>query len=391
VRGRLEPRQLLLSFRWTDAGLVGLLESRERFATWQVRQAGGLAGEIASLAKGLCLFDADAPVVAERLTEGDWRGSAERIERMLFENSKVTLAEGIDELVIVPDGWLWYVPFELLPIGSAGDPAGDRPLLRDRCRVRYAPTRSLAVMRRDDRGPGPVGLQVGGIARGEKADPEAMATTVRQVVPPGSVAMLGAAGVPAPLAAAACDTLVVFDAIPGEGAPSGWPLVAAGGGRGAKPLTLGEWLAPPAKRPTRVLVPGLATALAGGLAKPPARPGDELFFASTDLLAAGAQTVVLSRWPMGGKTCGDLVTEFLRAAVGGPAEPAARAWQRAVDVVIAEPPDAAREPRIREAEAAPLGSPLHPIFWSGYMLVDCGAAAAPAAAPPAQAPAQARP
>jgi tetratricopeptide (TPR) repeat protein len=389
VRGRLEPRQLLLSFRWTDAGLVGLLESRERFATWQVRQAAGLPAEIASLAKGLCLFDADAPVVAERLAEGDWRGSAERIERMLFENSKVTLAEGIDELVIVPDGWLWYLPFELLPIGSAGDPAGDRPLLRERCRVRYAPTRSLAVMPRDDRGPGPVGLQVGGIARGEKSDPEAMADAVRQVVPPGSVAVLGEAGVPAALAAAACDTLVVFDAIPGEGAASGWPLVAASGGRGAKPLTLGEWLGPPAKRPTRVLLPGLATALAGGLAKPPARPGDELFVASTDLLAAGAHTVVLSRWPMGGKTCGDLITEFLRAAVGGPAEPAARAWQRAVDVVIAEPPDAAREPRIREADAAPLAAPLHPIFWSGYMLVDCGAAAAPAAAPPA--PQQARP
>jgi hypothetical protein len=86
---------------------------------------------------------------------------------------------------------------------------------------------------------------------------------------------------------------------------------------------------------------------------------------------------------MGGKACGDLVTEFLRAAVGGPAEPAAEAWQRAVDVVIAEPPDAAREPRIREADAAPLAAPLHPIFWSGYMLVDCGANLAPAAAPPA--------
>jgi hypothetical protein len=387
VRGRLEPRQLLLSFRWSDAGLVGMLESRERFATWQVRQAAGLPGEIASLAKGLCLFDADAPVVAARLAEGDWRGSAERIERMLFENSRVTLAEGIDELVIVPDGWLWYVPFELLPIGSAGDPAGDRPLLRDLCRVRYAPTRSLAVMPRDDRGPGPVGLQFGRIARGEKEDSEATADAVRQVVPSGSVAVLGGAGVPAAVAAAACDTLVVLDAIPAEGPPSGWPLVAAGGGRGAKPLTIGEWLSPPAKRPTRVLVPGLATALAGGLAKPPPRPGDELFFASTDLLAAGAQTVVLSRWPMGGKACGDLVTEFLRAAVGGPAEPAAEAWQRAVDVVIAEPPDAAREPRIREADAAPLTAPLHPIFWSGYMLVDCGAA--PAAPPPV--PAQARP
>jgi len=385
IRGRLEPRQLLLSFRWGEDGLVGMLESRERFATWQVRQAGGLPGEVASLAKGLCLFDPEAPVVAARLAEGDWKGAAERIERILFENSKVTLAEGIDELVIVPDGWLWYVPFELLPIGSAAEPAVDRPLLRDRCRVRYAPSRSLAVMRHDDRGPGPIGLQVGRIARGEKPDPVAVAAAVRAVAPAGSVAVLGTAGLPPALAASACDTLVVLDAVSAEGPPSGWHLLAAGGGRGAKPLTMGDWLMPPAKRPTRVLVPGLVTAMAGGLATPPPRPGDELFFASTDLLAAGADTVLLSRWPMGGKTCGDLVTEFIRAAVGGPAEPAARAWQRAVDVVIAERPDAVREPRIRDADEAPLVAPLHPIFWSGYMLVDCGATPPPPAAPPADA------
>lgn len=391
IRQRLQPRQLLLSFRWSESGLVGMLESRERSATWQVRQAAGLPGEIAALAKGLCLFDADAPIVAARLGEGDWRGAAERIERMLFENSKVTLAEGIDELVIVPDGWLWYVPFELVPVGSPAEPAASRPLLRDRCRVRYAPSRSLAVMRRDDRGPGPVGLQVGPIARGEKPDPEGIAGVVRAVAPAASVAVLGAAGVPPAVGAAACDTLVVLEAIPAEGSPSGWPLLAAGGGRAAKPLTIGEWLAPPAKRPTRVLVPGLATALADGLAKPPPQPGDELFFVSTDLLAAGAETVVLSRWPMGGKACGDLVTEFVRGAVGPAAMPAAQAWQRAVDVVIAEPPDAAREPRIREADASPLAAPLHPIFWSGYMLVDCGATAPPADVPPAPAPQQARP
>jgi hypothetical protein len=56
-----------------------------------------------------------------------------------------------------------------------------------------------------------------------------------------------------------------------------------------------------------------------------------------------------------------------------------------VDVVIAEPPDATREPRIRAADEAPLDAPLHPIFWSGYMLVDCGASTPPPAAAPADA------
>jgi len=387
IRGRLGPRQLMLSFRWTAAGLVGLLESRERFATWQVRQAAGLPAEIAALAKGLCLFDPAAPVVASRLGEGDWRGAAERIERMLFENSRVTLAEGIDELVIVPDGWLWYVPFELLPIGSAADPAaGDRSLLRDRCRVRYAPTRSVAVMRREDRGPGPVGVHVGRITRGGKPDPAAAIEHVRAALPAAPVALLGGPTAPPQgLAAAACDTLLVLDAVAGEGPVAGWHLLPAASSRGAKPLTFGDWLAPPAKRPRRVLLPGLETAMADGLAKPPPRPGEELFFATTDLVAAGAETVVLSRWRMGGKACTDLMTEFLRGTLADPVRPAADAWQRAVDVVIAEPPDATREPRIRAADEAPLDAPLHPIFWSGYMLVDCGASTPPPAAAPADA------
>jgi hypothetical protein len=178
IRRRLAPKQLILSFHWNSAGLQAALESHDRVATWQVRQPAAVAKEIAALAKSLCLFDPIAPVPTERLLASDWQAPAERIERLLFENSKVELAEGIDELVIVPDGWLWYVPFELLPIGSAGDPAGDRPLLRDLSRVRYAPTRSLAVMPRDDRGPGPVGLQLGRIARGEKEDSEASADAV---------------------------------------------------------------------------------------------------------------------------------------------------------------------------------------------------------------------
>jgi len=384
IRGRLEPRQLILSFRQDATGLVGMLESRDRFATWQVRQAAGLPAEIVALAKGLCLFDADAPVVAERLAEGDWQAAAERIERMLFENSRITLAEGVDELVIVPDGWLWYVPFELLPIGTGAgiaEASAGPARLRDRCRIRYAPTRSLAVGRRDERGPGFVGVHAGRMWRGDKPDAAATVATLRGAMPEAAVASLGAAPtVPEPLAAAACDTLLVLDAIAGTGPASAWPLLPSAGGKDGS-MTFADWLLAPVKRPRVVMLPGLATAMADGLAKPPPRPGDELFMAATDLLAAGADTALLSRWRMGGKACTDLMTEFLRDSQGSAGRPAAVAWQRAVDVVLAEPPDVVREPRIRDA-AAPLDAPLHPIFWAGYMLIDCGATAAAAAAAP---------
>ena len=385
IRRRLEPRQLILSFHWTASGLVAVLESRDRVAIWQVRQAAGLQAEIKSLAKGLCLFDPVAAVPTGRLAEGDWRGSAERIERMLFENSRVTLSEGIDELVIVPDGWLWYVPFELLPVASsrpADEESSAGMLLRDACRIRYAPSRSLAVMQFEPQSSGVVGVHAGRMSRGDKpADAEALLAHLTAAV--DRVTPLTPAGpLPIPVAASACDTLAIFDELGGEGPVAAWPMVPLGSGKGA--MHFHDWLAPPLKRPQRVLLPGLQTAMAGGLEKVPSRPGDDVFLAATDLLAAGARTVVVSRWRTGGKSCIDLMTEFLRESTVADPSDASASWQRAVDLVRSEEPDAAQEPRVKPTPDATLTAPLHPFLWAGYMLVDCGGGRfAPEPPPPA--------
>lgn len=395
IRRRLAPRQLLLSFHWTRSGLFGLLESRERFAVWQVRQAGDLPGEIKALAKGLCLFDPASVVSSERLAAGDWRGSAERIERMLFENSKVTLAEGIDELVIVPDGWLWYVPFELLPVGSGG---ATTKMLRDGCRIRYAPTRSLAVLRFEPQSAGSIGVHAGRMLRGDK--PAVAEETLAHLTAAVDRAVPLAAPAPPPIAAMVCDTLVVFDELAGNGPVSTWPLVPSAAGRPG--ITFGDWLSPPLKRPQRILLPGLQTAAAGGLASTPSRPGEDIFLAVTDLVAAGAHTAVVSRWRMGGKTCTDLMTEFLRDATVADAPAAPVAWQRAVDVVLDEQTDPSREPRLKITGDGTLGDSPHPLLWAGYLLIDCGggkyaneppppAARQPPPPPVLQAPAAAAP
>ncbi len=58
--------------------------------------------------------------------------------------SQVNLAANGDELVIVPDGVLWYLPFEALQIDgeSVGQPSTS--LLAKR-RIRYVPTMGLAL------------------------------------------------------------------------------------------------------------------------------------------------------------------------------------------------------------------------------------------------------
>ena len=396
LRRRLPDRHLMLSFQWTPAGLVGALESNARVATWQVKRPGVLAKEIASLVKEIGVVDAVAPVSTERLLESQWPAAAERVERLLFENSKIALGAGVEELVIVPDGLLWYLPFELLPVGSARDAAADdaarRPaggtLLRDACRIRYAPTRGLALRQFEPAAhAGPLGVHAVRLHRGDR--PEVGAAVVARFAEAFDRVVPLAAG-SALLEAALCDRLVLCDELGGDGPLAERPLAV--GVSGKPTFTFGDWLDPPAKRPRVVIVPGLQTAMADGLAKPPARPGEDLFLAATDLLAAGARTVVVSRWRMGGKLGIDMIEEFLRdlpadaaAEDAAPRSRAAESWQRAVDVAMAEEPDVAREPRVKQVVEAVLPDARHPFFWAGYMLVDCGAGRASEPAPPVKA------
>jgi hypothetical protein len=382
----------------------GALESRDRVATWQIRQPAALARELTHLAKALCLFDPHVPVGTDRIVASDWRACAITVERLLFEQSNVKLSEGIEELVIVPDGPLWYLPFELLPAGSAGEPAdGDEgtadavPLLRDVCRIRYCPTRSLAVAGRPEApaeplaGRGPVGIHAGRPVRGDR--PEAIGEAVdrlthaldRAVALPAQPLQHHGVVVSPSLPAAICDVLVVLDEVnlAGEGPVGLRGLFGRPPDRGSRAgLTFNDWLASPHKRPPLVVVPGVQSAMASGLTKPVSRPGEELFIAATDLLAAGARTALLSRWRMGGKSTTDLVTEFVRDTDDPTASPAV-SWRRAVDVVSAEEPDPALEGRIRVSGQTVLTDMRHPLFWAGYMLVD-GGTSVPVVAPAAK-------
>ncbi|MFM8579516.1 MAG: CHAT domain-containing protein [Planctomycetaceae bacterium] len=389
IRSRLEPGRLILSFHWNASGLVGVLESRERVAVWQIRRATELLEDLRRLARGLCLFESAAPATPSRLVESDWLVAAERLERTLFEDSKISLAEGIEELTIVPDGLLWYLPFELLPIAStkgavAAEDTTHRPprLLRDCCRIRYSATRSLAVWKqRPVRRESTIGLLTGRLHRAESPEAaeqirERLASSFDRTLTLPVVSRKND-GQTTSLAASLVDVLVVLDAV---SAPSthGNDTRPQRGAQRQTAFDLGAWGGPPLKRASCVLIPGFDSAMSFGLQQFPARPGDDLFMSAVDLAAVGATTAVLSRWSMGGMTMTALMDEVLReqghardAGPGGSREPS-EAWRRSVDLAMREEPDLTREPRIRPDSKGHLADASHPLFWAGYMLLDCG-------------------
>ena len=73
------------------------------------------------------------------LTE-EWKETAANIATELFAGQLPSLVDGTKRLWIVPDGPLWFLPFDLLPVS---DPSG--PLLGKKCDIAYTPTPGLAL------------------------------------------------------------------------------------------------------------------------------------------------------------------------------------------------------------------------------------------------------
>ena len=70
-----------------------------------------------------------------------WKKAAKQLLDGILDGSQADLTAHFPEMAIVPDGFLWYVPFEALQVNVQGQL---RPLI-SRFRIRYAPTVSLAV------------------------------------------------------------------------------------------------------------------------------------------------------------------------------------------------------------------------------------------------------
>jgi hypothetical protein len=267
------------------------------------------------------------------------------------------------ELVIVPDGVLWYLPFEALPCPTD---YGARPLLMQ-LPIRYAPTLSLCVPFARARRPIPRTAIVGGklLPRDDDAMSRAMIEPILAVAGDSAVFRKD---LPAPGAifASIFDRLVVWtESDDAEKSPLGWsPLVLDAGKPGS---TVAEWAQLPLAGVDQLVLPGFHTPAEVGLKR--LGTGDEVFLSVCGLMASGCRTVMLSRWRVGGQSTVDLMREFIQEL---PHESAAGAWRRSVQLASDRLLDPSLEGRLKQSPTSDGLKADHPFFWSGYMLVDTG-------------------
>jgi CHAT domain-containing protein len=300
-------------------------------------------------------FDGNGELTTATLVDDTWKEAATKLAALLFGDATENPFADIQRVVIVPDGVLWYVPFELLPLNA-------KPLIESYS-FRYSPTVSLSLGDGRNQRPlnrtaimdGPFHLRddeparTARIAEFKKFVPDA--ETLATPLPGAGVHVAGMA-----------DRLVVLqDMVQTGNGGYGWSILPKTAGS-----TLGDWMRLPWGQCEVVCLPGFKTGAESGLKRHAS--GNDLFLTTCGLMASGSRTVVLSRWRTGGASTYVMMGEFLEKAQTQGAE---QAWRSAVNKVRAGESAAGTEPRIRD-EGQPTKT-SHPFFWSGYMMVDISA------------------
>lgn len=323
-------------------------------------------------------------IKAAKLKDTKWQKLASGVMADLTKGSQADFSRSdFSSLVIIPDNFTWYMPFEMLQVQT---PAGTRPTI-SQFQVRYAPMASLGIPWKKSSLPRSAFTA---IALGKNEAPtENVFDELKKeagqyaifdtksfagLMPKSDVAVSSVYG-------KLFERMVVFDDIKtSQSAPFSVAPMSVDAGKGGS--TLADWMTLPWGVPRVVMMMGFHT---GGESygrssrsasrtskKVPAVvtvPGEELFLTSMSLLASGCDVAVLSRWRMPGDSAYLLSSSFLKhlSEHGN----ASAAWRYAVLKLASTNISLDRETRITGAtkdENSVRGT--YPAFWAGYMLID---------------------
>jgi hypothetical protein len=364
----LPPGHVLLAFVATSKNLHAFMFSSQKYRIWNIGNVAAVQKQVSGLLREMGNVDANHELGLAELGQSTWKKSSARVWNLLFDKSGIDWAFKFEEFAIVPDGFLWYVPFEALQIGKKGAETS----LLSRVRVRYAPTVGLAVPYRRLQKPTPtVGVVLGRMypKEDESVVHEAFDEIAHAI--PGSVALPSSLPAPPAIYRTLFDDLIVLDDIrAGDGGPYSWSPAAPD--RAKHNGSLATWFALPWGGPQNLLLPGFHTPAESALNVKKNTAGNDLFLSVCGIMATGVRTVLISRWRTAGQSSIDLVREFAQEL---PHTSAADAWQRSVELMTAAPLNLGSEPRIKRITSeAHAPKAEHPFFWAGYLVIDSGIA-----------------
>ncbi len=363
IQARIPNGTLIFTYLATTSNVHAFALTKDRYGHFVVAQPAKVKADVGEVLRGIGHFDRNQPVDGEALKKEEWKLAAGRLLKQLTNDTKPEDWAKYTELVVIPDGVLWYLPFEILQVPAGGT---SEPLFA-KLPIRYAPTLALSLpdkrpLRRVTRT---------AVVAGKLVPREDDSLTQQGAEQLGGLegSAIFNADLPAPsgVLSAAFDRLVLMaDVEDPDKFPYGW---APGKLDAGKPgSTLADWTLLPFTGAEQAIFPGFHSAAEYGLKKP--GTGDELFLTSCGMMASGCRTVLLARWRVGGQSTIELMREFVQEL---PHASASAAWHRSVELAADRVLDPAAEPRLKANPAADGLKADHPFFWAGYLLIDTGA------------------
>ena len=298
-----------------------------------------------------------ASVDIKQVTSQDWHKNSKVIADELFSKILTDQWSGVKEIIIVPDGALWYLPFEALLVG----PEEDKMLLSEKVNIRYCPTASLAFG-----GQRPVQdlsnllVLTGNLS--PKTDAELATAEYEKLLDPLPEAQeWKSVRQPSSLWGAQIDQLLAWTFI--RSAKNG-PLQTAPLSTEQQKLNDGSlhaWMKLPWGAPQHMILPGYQSP---GIGIRGNNIGSDLFLTTMGLMAAGSRTILISRWNTAGKTSFELSGNY---AVKLKSEGNFAALAQARKLVRESDLDLENEPRLRPGKVKEAIKAEHPFFWASSM------------------------
>lgn len=308
----------------------------------------------------------------KEIQDEEWKESAREIKDLMFAGATDDKWKQFKELVVVPDGVLWYLPFEALPIGEGAD----EKYLSDIVDIRYSPTLFLAFQQqRPIRDVKRTAVVAGRMHQRGEGDLASKEFDELKKAMPDTALFDSPINIPTSYLSTVIDQLMVWSEIkdPKSLPLSMQPMQLDKARVGA---TLESWMTLPWNGPEHIILPGYHSD--GGAGMRGQARGRDLFMTTMGLMASGTRTALISRWATGGKTTLSL-TRMYASEIGkngvAKAIQSSRQKTRALDV------EYANEPRIRSKKVDPVVKAEHPFFWSSHMLMSIPDTRPPGARP----------
>ncbi len=368
----LPSKTLLLSFLETGQG-VSVISVSERVINLEATvNKKNLTKAVGELLRQIGNVHEKNTVEVAELKDGTWQAAAAELHKLLFPNRQTAYWNEFDEIVIVPDGVLWYAPLELV----LSDPKPTKPL-----RIRYCPMVAMAIPNTLPPPQFPRTLLAGRRSVDKKLQTrfdEQLA--LLKIALPNIETMISVGKSPTSLLSATTDRLIAWTdewkSTPLNG--SAFSLIPDTNNKPGHSLV--DWHLLPWSGPRQIIVPQFSSDAADGL-KTKNAGGQELFQLACHSIACGAQTMLISRWNVGNSSSFQASSEFAAAST---TLSAIDAWQQTIEKIKSLPIDVSESSRVKgPKEGIGDQKSTHPFFWSGYLLVDTGWKP-PVAEPPAE-------